>query len=59
MPQVLQADDTTFEVEVPLVVVGAGAAGLIAALAAREAGVEVLVLERDAVPQGSTALSAG
>lgn len=59
MPQVLPADDTPFEVEVPLVVVGAGAAGLIAALAAQEAGAEVLVLERDAVPQGSTALSAG
>ncbi len=47
------------EVDFPVVVVGAGAAGLVAALAAREAGVEVLVLERDPVPRGSTALSAG
>lgn len=45
--------------KVPLVVVGAGACGLVAALAAREAGVEVLVLERDATPSGSTALSSG
>ncbi len=44
---------------VPVVVVGAGAAGLVAALAVRDAGVEVLVLERDPVPRGSTALSAG
>ena len=45
--------------EWPVVIVGAGAAGLVAALAAREAGAEVLVLERDPVPRGSTALSAG
>lgn len=49
----------TYEVEVPVLVIGAGAAGLVAALAAREAGAEVLVLERDPVPRGSTALSAG
>jgi len=44
---------------VPLLIVGAGAAGLCAALAAKEAGVEAVVIERDAVPRGSTALSAG
>lgn len=44
---------------VSVVVVGAGACGLVAALAARDAGAEVLVLERDAVPRGSTALSSG
>src|SRR5262249_48463868 len=43
----------------PIVVVGAGAAGLCAALSAAEAGAEVVVLERDALPAGSTALSAG
>jgi len=49
----------SFDVEVPLVIVGAGAAGLCAALAAKEAGAEPVVIERDAVPSGSTALSAG
>jgi fumarate reductase flavoprotein subunit len=49
----------SFDVHVPVIVIGAGAAGLIAALAAREAGADVLVLERDALPRGSTALSAG
>lgn len=44
---------------VPLVVIGAGATGLCAALAAADAGVEVLVLERDATPLGSTAMSTG
>src|SRR5215467_7680605 len=45
--------------EVPLLIVGAGAAGLCAALAAKEAGVDAVVIERDGVPGGSTALSAG
>lgn len=48
-----------FDATVAVAVIGAGAAGLVAALAAREAGAEVVVLERDAVPSGSTALSAG
>jgi fumarate reductase flavoprotein subunit len=45
--------------KVPVVVVGAGACGLAAALAARDAGAEVLVLEKDSSPSGSTALSSG
>ena len=43
----------------PLLIIGAGAAGLCAALAASEAGVDPVVIERDAVPTGSTAFSAG
>lgn len=48
-----------FEASAAVVVIGAGAAGLCAALAAHETGTEVVVLERDSVPRGSTALSAG
>jgi fumarate reductase flavoprotein subunit len=59
MSTVSYAFDAKFDVDVPLLVVGAGAAGLCAALAAKEAGIEPLVIERDAVPGGSTALSAG
>ena len=51
--------EAKFDVDVPLLIVGAGAAGLCAALAAKEAGIEPWVIERDAVPAGSTALSAG
>lgn len=40
-------------------IIGAGACGLVAALAAQEAGQQVLVIESDPVPRGSTALSAG
>ena len=42
-----------------IVVIGAGACGMVAALAAEGDGGEVVVLERDAVPSGSTALSSG
>jgi len=53
--------DTSFspEVQVPAVIIGAGACGLTAALALAEAGVEALLLERDAQPAGSTSLSSG
>lgn len=47
------------EASVETLIIGAGACGLIAALAATEAGQEVLVVERDPLPSGSTALSAG
>ncbi|CAN1525832.1 SdhA Succinate dehydrogenase/fumarate reductase, flavoprotein subunit [Rhabdaerophilaceae bacterium] len=52
-------DGAPFEAATGVLVIGAGAGGLITALRARAAGAEVLVLERDAVPRGSTALSAG
>jgi fumarate reductase flavoprotein subunit len=51
--------DADVDTRVPLLIVGGGAAGLCAALTAKEAGVEPIVIERDAVPSGSTALSAG
>ncbi|HZB36752.1 MAG TPA: FAD-dependent oxidoreductase [Beijerinckiaceae bacterium] len=56
---VRSAAGAAFGAEAPIVIVGAGAAGLVAALAARAGGAEVLVIERDAIPRGSTALSAG
>lgn len=56
----VRIDSTTeFEVEIPVVVIGGGACGQIAALAAHDAGAEVLIVERDREAQGSTALSSG
>ncbi|WP_226572986.1 FAD-dependent oxidoreductase [Acuticoccus sediminis] len=55
----VEVSDRDFALTVPVLVIGAGAAGLVAALSAHEAGAEVLVLERDSLPRGSTALSAG
>lgn len=56
---VLPAAGVVFDITVPVAIVGAGAAGMTAALAAREAGADVLMLERDPIAQGSTALSSG
>ena len=55
MSTVSYSFDANFDVDVPLLIVGAGAAGLCAALAAKEAGIAPLVIERDTVPGGSTA----
>ena len=48
-----------FDLETEVAIVGAGGCGLTAALAAREAGAEVWLFERDRVPRGSTAMSSG
>lgn len=48
-----------FEFSVPVLIAGGGACGCIAALAARDAGAEVLLIERDARLMGSTAMSQG
>lgn len=53
------AAGVVFEAHVPVVVIGAGAAGLLAGLEVRRRGVDVVLLERDPLPRGSTALSAG
>ena len=45
--------------ETHVVIIGAGACGLTAALRASQAGREVLILERDSSPSGSTAMSSG
>ncbi|MEM5470361.1 FAD-dependent oxidoreductase [Hoeflea sp. AS60] len=49
----------TVDAEADVVVIGAGACGLVAALRAKAAGAEVIVLERDASPSGSTSMSSG
>lgn len=59
MAEIRSAEGVSFDLEVETLIIGAGACGLVAALAADEAGQEVLVLEADPVPRGSTALSAG
>ena len=52
-------EDVEFPAWVQTIVIGAGACGLTAALAARDVGGEVLVLERDESPFGSTSMSTG
>lgn len=50
---------TNFDLETGTLIIGAGACGTVAALSATEAGQEVLMIEADPIPSGSTALSAG
>ena len=56
---VLKAEGKTFPTHTQVLVIGAGACGTIAGLAAHERGAEVFILERDAKPSGSTSLSSG
>ena len=56
---VLKAEGKTFPTTTEVLIIGAGACGTIAALAAKEGGAEVVILERDAKPSGSTSLSSG
>ena len=58
MPQVSRETPTP-DFSTEIVIIGAGASGLTAALAAAETGAEVVVLERDASPSGSTSMSSG
>lgn len=55
----LLAAPEEFEMSVDVLVIGAGGTGLCAALAAADAGAEVLLTERDRSPLGSTAMSTG
>lgn len=48
-----------FEFTVPVLVTGGGACGCIAALAAHHAGAQVLLVEQDERPMGSTGMSQG
>ncbi|MEJ8813321.1 FAD-dependent oxidoreductase [Variovorax ureilyticus] len=57
--RIRRAPSIDADAQVPVAIVGGGACGLTAALMLADAGVECVVLERDAVPSGSTALSSG
>jgi fumarate reductase flavoprotein subunit len=59
MSVVLPVSAMKADAEVDVAIIGAGACGLVAALRAVEAGADVLVLERDAKPTGSTSMSSG
>lgn len=56
---VIRNRETSFEIHYPIVIIGGGGCGMCAALAARDNGIETLILERDKVPLGSTAMSTG
>jgi len=59
MAEVRPTAGVRFDAEAQVAIIGGGACGLVAALKARAAGAEVVVLERDHSPSGSTAMSSG
>lgn len=58
-PTIERAANFTAPVHTPVAIVGGGACGLTAALTLHQLGVDSVVLERDALATGSTALSSG
>lgn len=56
---ILKPQDASFGVSVDIAVIGGGACGYAAALAARDRGVDVVIIEQDPTPLGSTAMSTG
>ena len=58
-PSVTRCERFEAALQTPVAIVGAGACGMVAALHLRDRGIDCVLLERDARPQGSTALSSG
>ena len=59
MSNVRPAAGMAFDTHVQVLIIGGGACGLTAALKAKDAGAEVVVLEREPSLSGSTAMSSG
>jgi fumarate reductase flavoprotein subunit len=58
-PAIRRAQPESLDIETDVLVIGAGACGLVASLAAHDGGADVVVVERDASPSGSTSMSSG
>jgi fumarate reductase flavoprotein subunit len=56
---ILSPANANFQGSIPVLIIGGGGCGLTAALAAKQSGAEVLVLERDQTALGTTAMSTG
>lgn len=58
-PKTIFGEPPRIDIETGVLIIGAGACGLTAALHAADTGAEVIVVERDASPSGSTSMSSG
>ena len=56
---IIHRNKSSFNVRMPLIIVGGGGCGLVAALAASDCGVDTLILERDPKLWGTTSMSTG
>jgi fumarate reductase flavoprotein subunit len=59
MPEIVRTSAIATDTKLPVVIIGGGGCGLSAALALADAGVEMLVIERDHAPAGTTSMSTG
>jgi fumarate reductase flavoprotein subunit len=59
IPPIIPGHPPADSPHLPVAIIGAGACGLVAAITLRDAGVDCVLLERDAQPSGSSALSSG
>lgn len=57
--RVIFAAPPRIDAQTDVLVIGAGACGLVAALRAKDGGADVIVVERDPSPSGSTSMSSG
>ena len=57
--EIIRTQNVETVMDIPVVIIGGGGTGLTAALAARDAGADVLVIERDRQPLGTTSMSTG
>lgn len=57
--EIVRAENVETIMYIPIIVVGGGGTGLCAALAVRDMGADVLVIERDRQPLGTTSMSTG
>jgi len=57
--EVILSAPSTVDADTDVLVIGAGACGLVSALRAKAAGAEVVIVERDSSPSGSTSISSG
>ncbi|MEM8917431.1 MAG: FAD-dependent oxidoreductase [Pseudomonadota bacterium] len=57
--EIVRSEHEDTIMDIPVVIIGGGGTGLCAALAVRDAGVDVLVIERDHQPLGTTSMSTG
>lgn len=56
---IVRTEDVETIMDIPVIVIGGGGTGLCAALAVRDADMDVLVVERDRQPLGTTSMSTG
>ena len=59
MTHVVVKNSDEFEYSYPVIVIGGGGTGLCAALAVRDGGQDVLILEQDKTLLGTTSMSTG